>query len=1146
MFSSRVAFELIRPTPCTGTALLVVVAGLLFSGDRVIAAESVDGKQSVSAADAEYFEKKVRPLLVTRCHECHSAKQQKGNLRLDSLAGALKGGDTGPAVVAGQPDQSEMIAAINYDPAGYQMPPTAKLPSEEIETLTEWVRRGAPWPGSPSTAEGLPATGETFDIDERSRHWAFQPLSNPVPPVTKDKGWVRNAIDQFILAQLEEQGLRPADEADRRVLIRRLTYDLTGLPPTPEEIHAFESDPAEDAYERLVDRLLASPRYGERWARHWLDLVRFAETGGHEFDFEIPHAWPYRDYVIRAFNADVPYDQFVTEHIAGDLLENPRRDPETGRIESVVGTAFYWMGQAKHSPVDIRGEECDTVDNQLDVLGKTFLGLTIACARCHDHKFDPIRQADYYALAGYLQSSRQDFALLNPPEDFTAVSERLAELHHQNDVRLQQLTADVLQLVSTRLQSDMLRSLTLATKPSDHQKPADTAQSSDVGPPQEHSDVTSTALALAAFQREAKADQDRSVWSPWLVLSRTADSDFTATRTRIQQDARPSSSAELKSAGSEVFADFDSGPTPGWQATGPAFSSLSTRGGDLIVGSQADHPIATVTTPGTAHSGLQAGQLQGVLRSPTFTIEKPFIDYCVLRQGGPEKSQVGQKVGQIHVIVDGFHLIRNPLYGSLSINVSSGTSYQWYRQDVSKVIGHRAYIEIADVDDGWISLDEVRFSDRTSRLPGWTNALAADRLLGEAVHNSAALASAYADLCSETVQMWRDQQLLNRDDAKDRIAVINGLLHVMPIEPTDAAVRTELPEITAWFAAAAKTVPQPVYCIAMTDGTAENEHLLPRGNHSKPGPLVARRYLEVFDGQESAAPRQGSGRLQLAREMIDPQQTPLLPRVLVNRLWLHHFGRGIVKSVDNFGVQGERPTHPELLDFLSQEFVRSGWSIKQMHRLMLTSSAYRMSSTPADALAEEQDPENRLLHRMRIRRIEAEAIRDTMLAISGRLDTKMYGPGVLPYLTPFMEGRGRPASGPLDGDGRRSIYINVRRNFLPAMFLAFDFPTPFTTMGRRSTSNVPAQALALLNNPLVLQQAELWGTRIVKDGPAEPTERVRWMYETSFGRLPTNLELQAAMQFVTEESASKDVSEPQVWARLAHVLWNVKDFIFLQ
>jgi mono/diheme cytochrome c family protein len=377
-----------------------------------------------------FFESAVRPILVEHCHSCHGPAKAKAGLRLDSRAAVLAGGESGPAIVLGMPGESLLIDAINYGEL-HQMPPKSKLEDAEIAALTRWVAIGAPWPEPVTSPKGpkpdaTPGTATAaFDLQARARHWSFQPLRvTPLPDVT-DTAWPRTPIDRFILRALETRGLQPAPEADRRTWLRRVTFDLTGLPPTHAEIAAFLADRTPAAHENVVERLLASPRYGERWARHWLDLVGFAETSGHEFDYDIPDAFRYRDYIIRALNADLPYDQLVVEHIAGDLLESPRMHPTEGFNESVLGTGFFFLGEGTHSPVDLRDDEAARIDHQIDVLAKTFLGLTVACARCHDHKFDPITTADYYALSGYLKSARHQHAFIDPPARLAA---RAAEL----------------------------------------------------------------------------------------------------------------------------------------------------------------------------------------------------------------------------------------------------------------------------------------------------------------------------------------------------------------------------------------------------------------------------------------------------------------------------------------------------------------------------------------------------------------------------------------------------------------------------------------------------------------------------------------------------------------------------------------------
>ncbi|SIO66021.1 Planctomycete cytochrome C [Singulisphaera sp. GP187] len=942
----------------------------------------------------EFFEKQVRPLFVARCQSCHGAEKQKGHLRLDSRDAILAGGDTGAAIVPGKPVESLLIEAINYGDL-YKMPPKSKLPDAEIATLTRWVELGAPWPQQ-VTAGRSAATTSVFDLKKRAEHWSFQPLRASSPPAPHQSGWMRSPIDGYILSALEGRGLTPAPEADKQTLIRRLSFDLTGLPPTPAEVEAFLADPSPRAYETVVDRLLASPAYGERWGRHWLDLVRYAETAGHEFDYDAPDAFRYRDYVVRALNADLPYDQFVVEHVAGDLVNPPRRHPTAGFNESILGTGFYFLGEGTHSPVDLREEEASRVDNQIDVLSKTFLGLTVACARCHDHKFDAISTKDYYALSGYLQSSRHQHAFIDPPGPVQA---KVAEL--------ETLKRSVRQAVGT--------------------------------------------LSSAA----PRASGDGS---------------------------------------SLLFEDFNGSDYQGWFVSGTAFGSRPSQGEELLLTWKGGTPFASSVAPGQAHSGLVSDRLEGVLRSRTFVLEKRYI-HCL----------ASGRHGRLNVVIDGFEKIRSPIYGGLTLEVGS-EPLRWFTLDTEMWAGHTAYIELSDggtvdytqaksryVDgSGFLAVDEIRFSDQ-----------AAPPAL------SASPAVAPVDLSRI------DDSGLQRDLARYR-------------------------QVEA-------TIPAPTLALAIADGTGEDDRVHIRGSTKTPGEIVPRRFLEAIAGSEQPAPAVGSGRLALARRIVDPTN-PLVARVMVNRIWKHHFGQGIVPTPDDFGVMGRTPTHPELLDDLAARFMASGWSIKAMHRLIVLSSTYRMSSQPVEQ-AESLDPDNQLLHRMNVRRLEAEVIRDTLLAVSGRLDPTLFGPSVPPYLTSFMEGRGRPAtSGPLDGDGRRSLYINVRRNFLSPMFLAFDAPSPFSTMGRRNVSNVPAQALTMLNDPFVIGQATLWSERLLARQRAGATrqEILRQMYLTAFGRPPTERETVEGLAFLDAQAGSYGTAnDPRAWADLCHVLVNVKEFIYV-
>ena len=1032
-----------------------------------------------TAEELDFFEKRIRPVLVDHCYQCHSAtgKKIRGGLRLDGKALLLKGGDTGPVVVPGQPEKSPLIRAVGYKDVELRMPPRGKLSDTMIADLTEWVKRGAPMPADRDVAAGP----GVMDFEKRSRHWSFQPIKRPTIPEIRDPA-IRNAIDAFLSLKRQAAGLIAAPEADRRALIRRVTFDLAGLPPTPDEIKAFLDDASSDAYEKLVERLLASPAYGERWGRHWLDLVRYAETLGHEFDFEMPYAYQYRDYVVRALNADLPYNRFVTEHIAGDLLAQPRRHPTLHFNESVIGTGFYFFGEGKHSPVDIRAEGAERVDNQIDVLAKTFLGLTVSCARCHDHKFDPIWTKDYYALAGYMRSSRFQVLDNRPKEPTHTIIKQMQEHLEQAQAIGVDISAQRLKTALARLDGE------------------------------EQSRFVRSFPEFASLPRDAKPEARRD------LLKKLEGQRAEATKQR-------------------VFADFSAPDLSGWYPGGEAFGDRSCRAADAVLDASKPLPVQKLLGSGGVTSGRLGVRLNGALRSPSFTIENRHILFRVAGRGM-----------RLNLIIDGFQQIRDPIYGGLTFGVNHGDAFRWHVMNVSMWIGHRAYIECLDDNDGYLMLDRVLFSDG-GPPPEAPNSLLMKLL--EEENLDARLRS----LLDDVVAQWRAGKLDSLPDGRQRAQLVNHLLS-SPIlqrlgEPIadEQKKRVEMMGYLQQRAHLEGTLPGPMPVMSITDGSGENEHVFIRGNHRTLGEEAPRRLLEVLSGKEQAAPKQGSGRLELAQRLTDPSN-PLLARVMVNRLWHHHFGTGIVRSVDDLGHQGQPPTHPELLDWLASEFMGepgasatgARWSLKAMHRLLLTSAAYRMASR-GDARAEELDPENKLWHRYPVRRLEAEAIRDSILAVSGRLDRGMGGQGVMPYLTPHMQGRGRPgASGPLDGNGRRSLYINIRRNFLTPLFLAFDYPIPFTTIGRRSVSNVPAQALAMMNNPFVRQQAELWARRVLaKPGPS-PQERVIALYEMGFGRLPAEDETAAALEFLKDQGPMDDVRS---WAELCHVLLNVKEFIFV-
>lgn len=1033
-----------------------------------------------SSKEIEFFEKRIRPVLVEHCYRCHSQeKRQRGGLHLDSRAAMLKGGDSGPALVPGDPEKSRLIHAIRYLDPDLKMPPRSKLDEQHIADFVTWIKNGAHAPADDTKT----VNAKEFNLEKRrNAHWAFQALSRPPLPQVQHKTWAKSPLDLFVFAQLEAKGLTPTKATDRRTWLRRVTYDLIGLPPTPAEIDAFVNDESPLAYERVVDRLLASPHYGERWARHWLDLVRYAETAGHEFDFEMPMAHEYRDYVIRAFNQDLSYNQFVLEHVAGDLLKNPRRHPQEKFNESIIGTGFFHLGEGKHSPVDIREEEASRVDNQIDVFSRTFLGLTVACARCHDHKFDAISTKDYYALYGYLRSSRYHEADINPPE----------------------LTQSILAEIEQTSKQATELAIKMTTKSLTHH-------------------LQSLSTRLPQLQQElnsVNAAEGRHWLAAWKGLASVPNEQFVQRRRALVKSWKQLQQPEQNY---HTFSDFRKQSFKDWFTTGNAFGAEASTNHDINIDPKKPQPVQSIQGPGLATSQRFGAKLEGTLRSPTFTIDTNRIAFHV----------AGQRT-KINIIIDGFQRIRNPIYGQLTQNINNAQMH-WRSVDVHMWKGHRAYIECLDTQPkGWIALEQVVFTD--GPLPRTTpDSWLIELLDDEQLDSPEKLAKKYQSSLIDLVKTWSTTK---HGD------ILNQLLSTSILTPKQTAARAERRRLSKLIQRRNESIarlPRPRRVMSLVDGTGENEYVFIRGSHKNLGEEVPRRFLEAIAGSEQPVPESGSGRLALAQRMID-DSNPLLARVMVNRLWKHHFGQGIVASVDDFGVQGQAPTHPQLLDWLASEFIREGWSLKKMHRMMVLSSTYRQSnrSTPEANII---DPQNKLLHRMSIRRLEAEAIRDAILSVSGRLDNRMFGQSVMPHLTAHMTGRGRPRrSGPIDGDGRRSVYINVRRNFLTPFFLAFDYPVPFTTIGRRSVSNVPAQALALMNNPFVRQQAELWAKDILHDQSQTSEQRIERLYVTAFGRPPTQTELQTALDFVQSQGEPND---HQTWTALCHVLFNVKEFIFL-
>ena len=919
------------------TVLMLLVTAAGGAGDRTID-----------------FNHDVRPILAARCFNCHGpdTESRKAGLRLDDPHDAKAMRDGHAAIVAGDPDASEVWRRLLSEDPDERMPSKGTpLTAAERDTIKAWIETGA----------------------ASAAHWSWEPVKQPVIPVVRDGSWPRGDVDRFVLAGLEQAGLAPAAQADHDTLVRRWSFALTGLPPMAIDGLDHASSP-----EAAVDLLLASPHFGERFGRHWLDLVRYAETYGHEFDYPIPHAWRYRDYVIHAFNANVPYDRFVLEHLAGDALDEPRMDPAWNADVSAIGTGFWLLAQGTHAPVDVATDEAERIANQVDVMTRTFLGATVACARCHDHKFDPIAQRDYYALSGSLKSSVRTSAWL---DDGRLQVERAAR-------------------VSARR--------------------ACTAQAA--GSPEPGPDVGGHAASSA-------------------------------------MPAAPSAPADAL----RVLATFEQPVPEGW-----------TVGGAAFVRTDAEHPIIgqrgnalVVLERDIATSDVAGHALKGWLRSPSFTIDGPYLAHAVRGAGV-----------RIRCVIDGYFLDdRNALlFEGMTQAPDTGGAWAAVVHDLRRFEGRRAYVEYVDDGGGVIDVAWLAF------VP-----------------------------------------------AAELAAMPAGV----PADPSRAAALAALD---------ARPLPGAIEALVLAEAGAWDDSVHVRGSAKRLGDPVARGAMGALAQGMPAPGAIGSGRLELARTFVDGSH-PLVARVMVNRIWQHVMGRGLVPTPDDFGALGAAPSHPELLDWLAIDFMRD-WDIKRLVRQIALSATFAQSTTAGEQ-AEAHDPTNALLHRAFIRRLDAESVRDAMLALAGRLDRTMGGPGVPTHLTEFMTGRGRPdQSGPLDGGGRRSVYLEVRRNFADSFLATFDLPVPTTTVGRRHESNVPAQALAMMNAPLVHELAVRWGERAsaAGDGSPESTARVaESMLHEAWGRVPATAEVDRCVAFVQAEGGSS----PAAWSALAHAILNTKPFLFI-
>lgn len=896
-----------------------------------------------TAEKAEFFEKNIRPLLATKCQMCHNAKAKTSGLDMSTGDAFMAGGASGSLVNVETPDQSLLLRVLAYDGA-LKMPPTGKLKDEEIGKVREWIKMGAPWPGAgPKTTtaatnpSGTRKHGSTFTESEW-KFWAFQPVAKPATAKT---------IDGYLSAALAAKGLKPAARADKATLLRRVTYDLHGLPPTEKEVADFLADRSEDAYSKVVERLLASPRYGEKWGRHWLDVARYADSTGNDEDHRYPYAWRYRDYVIEAFNNDLPFNEFIREQVAGDLIPAAPGEPVNRR--GIVATGFLTLGAKAIAQQDKKKMLFDVYDEQIDVLSKTFLGVTLACARCHDHKFDPLTQKDYYGMMGIFASTKQF---------------RDSESH-------------VAKLLFTPLVSK-----------TEYEK----------------YEAAQNVVANKGIDIEIVIDRERTAaQEKW--ISRLGDYMLAARAVRAKKDYDKTTGLDQRIVKKWV-AHFDETEVPR-----PWLDAFHKGDNDAAV----------------------IAKFQESAKTNLAAWAKKMSAYRVRQRKQLEEKNMLSEMPKLIDEKDGFF------------------------RDV--------------FDDG----GPFGFASR----------------------------------------------------AVDNFASEAGKKELAALRAEQKKLKDALP-------------PEPDMACGIEDATPYNAKVFVRGDYNALGEDAPKTFPLVVAGKDRPIVAQGSGRRELA-EWLASDTNPLTARVIVNRVWNWHFGEGIVRTPDNFGRMGERPTHPEMLDALTWQFVRDGWSIKKLHRQILLSDAYQMSSS-VSAEAAKIDPENRLFSRFPRRRLLVEEMRDGMLAISGKIDMTMGGTLQKGFGTDGENSNGRMSISP-EEQTRRSVYLPLRRANLPALLNLFDFGDATTANGKRIVTNVAPQALFLMNSKLVAEQAEA----VAKEIAVLPSkDRAARLYVKILNRSATPAEVDGALSYAAAfQKQFPKMQESDAWQSLARILFASNEFIYV-
>jgi mono/diheme cytochrome c family protein len=943
------------------------------------------------ADDAVDYQRDIRPLLSNHCYKCHGPALQEGGLRLDSRARATKR----KVVVAGQPAASKMIQRVLATDDDERMPPPEageRLKPAQVALLKKWIAQGA----------------------EYTPHWAFiKPKQAPLP-ACKDARWPRNPIDHFILARLEKEGLRPSAEADRPTLIRRLALDLLGLVPTPSEVERFVQDPRPDAYEKLVERLLASPHYGERQARHWLDLARYADSNGYTIDGKRA-IWPWRDWVIDAFNRDLPFDRFTIAQLAGDLV------PGAGRAE-VVATGFHrntsFNEEGGTNPEQFRVER--TVD-RANTTGAVWLGLTVGCAQCHDHKYDPISQKEYYQLYAFFNSMDEPKLAMPTP------------MQEQRRRKLEE------QLAEAKRQPPAL--------------------------PKSAAEVTKI---LAALDKETNGG--------WRVVNPKAVTSEQGATFQVLEDR--SVLAGGKPAGAETYL---------METVAPETGTITAIRLDALT-----DPSLPKQGPGRAANG-------------NFVLSQLHFE----TDGVPHKFRAA-----LADHTQANHEVEKVLSGSLKTGWGGGSGPRDRIDQQAVFILKRPH----EVREGQAMLFTLRFSQ--AHL-GYTLGrfrlavtFASERIVELPVAAQKIVFTAPAQRSPKDMETLR-QALLKKPAASPRVTQLQKEIKALDAEIDSTLVLRET----------AKSRPT---------------HIQKRGDFLVLGDAVEPGVLSILPGL--AVKDRPANRLDLARWLVSAEN-PLTPRVVVNRMWQEYFGKGLVETENDFGMQGSLPTHPALLDWLAVELVQRGWDLKALHRLIVTSATYRQASALRPELSA-QDPDNRLLGRQHRLRLEAEIIRDAALAASGLLTRKLGGPGVYPPQPPeifaFTQSNHPWPESKGPDRFRRGMYTFIWRQSQHPLLTTFDAPDAQAACTRRNRSNTPLQALHLANDPTFVEIARGLATRIVKEGPPDDAGRIDLAFRLCFSRSPADLERSRLLQYLEQQ---RQADAGQAWTMVARVLLNLDEFV---